>query len=455
MMINRKSYMMKKTYLYRCGILFLLLVGMCSCSENSYTDGQPEENPDLRKQTIKIYIGGNSDPADISTRDVPPGIGGGGKTGTCNVNEVALMVFRRKVGTEGDFLFDKDNSAAFNSDGFIQDGGKTLTDVKPVQGSTSNMKETYGTITKSKDYEYRIFALGYNTARVDIHPNNLKINEREDFKIVDAQGKGINENTTLSEVKLQLVKRKYSELSDFLAHRDYKGSHSVLDAYKINNHITGYWVRTPEIFYGTCYTVNKQDETISFQDDNEVTGTLYRGVARVDVTIANLKNILNTPNIRHVCEFSLLVDSLRTEVYLNSYDNFKTPEALLLQPCNDDGSNDYGSDANSSNYMTFTAVAGENKCMDDSSSITLSFFVLPTITQMRTRYATTDNVHSSIWVKYSYESYIAVPSESNGNQATGVIDPGAAGKKFYFRRNQKYVINGDGQNIKDNEEGKS
>ena len=37
--------MMKKTYLYRCGILFLLLVGMCSCSENSYTDGQPEENP--------------------------------------------------------------------------------------------------------------------------------------------------------------------------------------------------------------------------------------------------------------------------------------------------------------------------------------------------------------------------------------------------------------------------
>ena len=246
------------------------------------------------------------------------------------------------------------------------------------------------------------------------------------------------------------MKRKYSELSEFLAHRNYKGSHSVLDAYKINNHITGYWVRTPEIFYGTCYTVNKQDETISFQDDNEVTGTLYRGVARVDVTIANLKNILNTPNIRHVCEFSLLIDSLRTEVYLNSYDNFKTPEALLLQPCNDDGSNDYGSDANSSNYMTFTAVAGENTCMDGSSSITLSFFVLPTITQMRTRYATSGGAHRT---KYSYESYIAVPSESNGNQATGVIDPGAAGKKFYFRRNQQYVINGDGQNIKDNEEG--
>ena len=87
-----------------------------------------------------------------------------------------------------------------------------------------------------------------------------------------------------------------------------------------------------------------------------------------------------------------------------------------------------------------------------ASSIALSFFVLPTITQMRTRYATSGDAHLT---KYSYESYIAVPSESNGNQATGVIDPGAAGKKFYFRRNQQYVINGDGQNIKDNEEGKS
>lgn len=448
--------MMKKTYLYQFGVVFLLLVGMWSCSENNYTDGLPDENPDLRKQTIKIYIGGNSDPADISTRDVPPGIGGGGKIGTCNVNEVALMVFRRKAGTEGDFLFDKDNSAAFNSDGFIQDGGKTLTDVKPVQGSTSNMKETYGTITKSKDYEYRIFALGYNTARVDIHPNNLKINEREDFKIVDAQGKGISENTSLSEVKLQLVKRKYSELSEFLAHRDYKGSHSVLDAYKINNHITGYWVRTPEIFYGTCYTVNKQDETISFQDDNEVTGTLYRGVAKVDVTIDSLDYILNNPQwtLRHVCEFSLLIDSLRTEVHLNSYDNFKIPGALLLQPCKEYGYK-YGSDANASNYMTFTTVAGENKneneCMKGTSSIKLSFFVLPTITQMRTRYATSGDAHIT---KYSYESYIAVPSESNGNQATGVIDPGAAGKKFYFRRNQKYVIRGGGLKIKDNDEGK-
>lgn len=427
--------MMKKTYLYQFGVVFLLLVGMWSCSENNYTDGLPDENPDLRKQTIKIYIGGNSDPADISTRDVPPGIGGGGKTGTCNVNEVALMVFRRKVGTEGDFLFDKDNSAAFNSDGFIQDGGKTLTDVKPVQGSTSNMKETYGTITKSKDYEYRIFALGYNTARVDIHPNNLKINEREDFKIVDAQGKGINENTSLSEVKLQLVKRKYKDLDSWLATIDHRG---LPGGANIEGNITGYWVRTPEIFYGTCFSVNNaNDGVIKFEDENEVTGTLYRGVARVTVNIKELQSVTQVWK-RHCCKFSLLVDTLRTEVHLNSYDNFKTPEAPIKT----------GIDKNHATKMLFTATVGEESCMKDSAKTSLTFFVLPTITQMRVRYATaySDLVSTDI-TKRAYESYIAVPSESDGNQATGVIDPGAAGKKFYFRRNQQYVINGTGGQI--------
>lgn len=434
MMINRKSYMMKKTYLYRCGILFLLLVGMCSCSENSYTDGQPEENPDLRKQTIKIYIGGNSDPADILTRDLPPGIEGEGVTGTCNVNEVALMVFRRKAGSGGDFLFDISNSAKFEN-GLIKDGGNTLKDVRPIAGSTSNLKEAHGTITKSKDYEYRILALGYNTARVDDHPvNNCKINECEDFKIVDAQGKGINENTTLSEVKLQLVKRKYEDLDSWLATIDHRG---LSGGANIEGNITGYWVRTPEIFYGTCFSVNNaNDGIIKFEDENEVSGTLYRGVARVTVKIKELQNICSS--VRHCCAFSLLVDTLRTEVHLDSYDRFKTPEAPIK----------IGIDNRHATKMTFTATTGEGSCLDNSEDIQLTFFILPTITQMRVRYATaySDLVSTDI-TKRAYESYIAVPSESDGNQATGVIDPGAAGKKFYFRRNQQYVINGTGGQI--------
>ena len=98
--------------------------------------------------------------------------------------------------------------------------------------------------------------------------------------------------------------------------------------------------------------------------------------------------------------------------------------------------------------MTFTATTGEGSCLDNSEDIQLTFFILPTITQMRVRYATaySDLVSTDI-TKRAYESYIAVPSESDGNQATGVIDPGAAGKKFYFRRNQQYVINGTGGQI--------
>lgn len=444
--------MVKNKYIY--GLFLILMSGLCSCSEERLEVVPGEtSNTDLQEQAVELYLGGNSIESDIIGRALPPGMEQNGiSETTCNVNEVALMVFRRKAGSNDDFTFDVDNSAGFDETGKLNGKGNICkdftTETSPL-GST--LKKTTGKITKDKAYEYRMFALGYNTARKDEHPSKIsEFDEREDFLIVDSKGNGINENTTLSEVKLQLVKRYYKDLSEFLAHRDYLGSYSVLSQYKINHHITGYWVRTPEIFYGNCHTTNKQDETISFEDDNEVTGTLFRGVARVNVTIKELENILNDKFLRHVCEFSLLIDSLRTEVHLNSYDNFKTPESLLLQPWTEDEDYQYGSEANANNYMTFTAVAGEDACMEKSSSITLSFFVLPTITQMRVRYATSGSAHLT---KYVYESYIAVPSESNGNQATGVIDPAAGGKIFYFRRNQQYVIMGDGQQIKDNNEG--
>lgn len=444
------TIMVKNKYIY--GLFLILMSGLlCSCQEESL-EGISEDTPntELQEQTVELYLGSSGE-SDINGRALPPGLEQNGiAETTCNVNEVALMVFRRKAGSNDEFTFDVGNSAGFDETGKLNGKGNICKDFTTETSSGSILKKTQGKITKNKAYEYRMFALGYNTARKDEHPSKIStFDEREDFLIVDSKGKGINENTTLSEVKLQLVKRYYKDLSEFLAHRDYLGSYSVLAQYKINNHITGYWVRTPEIFYGTCHTANKQDETISFQDDNKVTGTLFRGVARVNVRIDELKNILSN-QLRHVCEFSLLIDSLRTEVHLNSYDNFKTPESLLLQPWTEDEDHKYGSEASTDNYMTFTAVAGEDACMEKSSSITLSFFVLPTITQMRVRYATSGSAHLT---KYTYESYIAVPSESNGNQATGVIDPAAGGKIFYFRRNQQYVIKGKGGQIKDNNEG--
>ena len=157
-------------------LFFILLSGLCSCSENNLeTIPEDTPNPDLQEQVVKLFLGGNGKESDIIGRALPPGIEQGGiAETTCNVNEVALMVFRRKAGSNDEFLFDKENSAGFDASGKLDGTGNICrnftTETSPL-GST--LKKTEGKITKDKAYEYRMFALGYNTARVDKHPSKI------------------------------------------------------------------------------------------------------------------------------------------------------------------------------------------------------------------------------------------------------------------------------------------
>lgn len=434
--------MVKNKYI---NILFFILVfGLCSCSENNL-EMKPEDipNPDLQEQVVELFLGGNGKESDIIGRALPPGIEQGGiAETTCNVNEVALMVFRRKAGSNDEFLFDKENSAGFDASGKLNGTGNICrnftTETSPL-GST--LKKTEGKITKDKAYEYRMFALGYNTARVDKHPSKIStIDEREDFCIVDSKGNGISETTTLSEVKLKLVKRNFRDLDQVLYEKNKYGTSRT----DMTGNITGYWVRTPELFYGTCLSEGAEtdDEIIRFQDSNTVSGLLMRGVAKVTFKLNNLKGV-TTFSTRHCCSLSLFVDKLMTEVHLDSYERFKNPESPLTE----------GRESDHAKKMTFTAVVGEDQCLDDHNkeTVEMTFFLLPTITQVRTRYRTAFQGPFNHYDRYTYEAYIAVLSESNGNQATGVIDPAAGGKTFYFRRNQKYEITGTGTEIAAND----
>ena len=451
------------------GFILLALALASSCSQDdALTDGGGQNAPaatgETKQQKVRLLITtALQEDIDGGTRAVPPGYEGSTMTESfdeCRVTEVALFVFKRKAGSSDEFAFDAANPAVVTFDGEGKITGNGLTDIKPysdVEGNpdfdadkaSRNMKYVEGTITKEKDYEYRVFALGYNTKRKDEHPSAQgEFDEREDFRIVDGDGNGISETTTLSEVKLKLVQRKYSDLSSWLSDRYYRG----INEYKIiNHHITGYWVRTPEIFYGECFSAGKTDNLIRFEDDNELTGVLRRGVAKVEITISDLSGTAGAT--RHVCELSLLIDKLRTEANLDSYDSFESPTGLLDAPLDGFGtlyeSHHVAGEELLGDYMTFTATAGENKCLDGINSITLTFYVLSTKTQMRTRYATaySDNITQYDVRKRAYEAYIAVKSLSNGNQATGVIDPASSGKDFYFRRNQLYVINGTGEQL--------
>ena len=436
------------------GFILLALALESSCSQDdALTDGGGQDAPaatgDTKQQKVRLFIGGNmSVGVDGVTRAVPPGISDSDEIeGTCSVDQVALFVFRRKAGSTDEFTFDVNNSTEI-SGGHVTDT-RALVDVKDYTATDENdpnydkaeknMKYVDGQIIKEKDYEYRIFALGYNTKRTYEHPSTqTDLDERDWFEIVDDDGQGINANTTLSEVKLRLVKGNYRNWTF--------ETYGNKDLYtKDKDKITGYYVRTPEIFYGECYLADGVQNVITFGDDNELYGVLKRGVAQVTVALSELNKSLNLWGIRHVCELFVMLDIVNTEVHLDSYDRFNNPETIVK------GINgDYGT------TRTFTVVAGENECMHSkgcSYEIELTFYVLPTQkTNMSLRCASNGNAAPSAYNRSLWDSYVAVNSLSDGNQATGVIDPSSSGKDFYFRRNHKYLIKGTGNDLKATEE---
>lgn len=423
--------MMKKRTLY--GWLMLVVIGILTgCSQETQVT-EITGNSDTKVQQVRFYVSsGHIEDAPL-TRDVPP-VSGGETTipGTCQVDRIALLTFKRQVDTDNPFLFDQVNSVVFDADGKISTTNNIMElecedypDAPVYPSETSYyQKQAIGKITKQKGYEYKVIALGYNTARKDNYPTgNNPFDERSCFQIVAGDGRGIDESTSLSEVKLKLIPLDYSAISADLA-----GS--------IKDQITGAWLRTPELFFANCSIAGDEDGIIQFADTKEITGVLKRGVAQVNLNIEKLQGVISLAG-RKAMQFSFLADVLNTEVCLENYDCF-------LQPSAPQG-------LYSSEYTgKFTALTGTTDCKD-LSTISFSVYVLPTVTSLRVRYMTAYDVITDP-VERVFDSDIAVTSQSDGNQATGIIDPAGGGKTFYLRRNHRYTINGTGEQIAENDQ---
>lgn len=416
--------MMKKRTLY--GWLMLIVAGILTgCSQETQVT-EITGNADTKVQQVRFYVlSGHIEDAPL-TRDVPPVSGGGVTTipGTCQVNRIALLTFKRPMDTDNPFLFDQANSVAFDTDGKISTTNNSM-ELPAYPSETSYyQKQAKGKITKQKGYEYKVIALGYNTKREDNYPTgNNSFDERSCFQIVAGDGRGIDESTSLSEVKLKLIPLSYSDISSDLA-----GT--------IKDQITGAWLRTPELFFANCSIAGDEDGIIQFADTKEITGVLKRGVAQVNLNIEKLQGVTSLAG-RKAMQFSFLADVLNTEVRLENYDCF-------LQPSTPQGQY-------SSKYTgKFTALTGTTDCKG-LSKISFSVYVLPTVTSLRVRYMTAYDVITDP-VERVFDSDIAVTSKSDGNQATGIIDPEGGGKTFYLRRNHRYTINGTGKQIAKNDQ---
>ena len=416
--------MMKKRTLY--GWLMLIVAGfLTGCSQETQVT-EITGNADTKVQQVRFYVSsGHIEDAPL-TRDVPP-VSGGETTipGTCQVDRIALLTFKRPMDTDNPFLFDQANSVAFDADGKISTSNNSMElECKDYPDASPYKKQAKGEITKQKGYEYKVIALGYNTKREDDYPTGKNpFDERNCFQIVAGDGRGIDESTSLSEVKLKLIPLSYSEISSDLA-----GT--------IKDQITGAWLRTPELFFANCSIAGDEDGIIQFADTKEITGVLKRGVAQVNLNITELQGVTSLWG-RKAMQFSFLADVLNTEVRLENYDCF-------LQPSTPQGQ--YLSEYTGK----FTALTGTTDCKD-LSKISFSVYVLPTVTSLRVRYMTAYDVITDP-VERVFDSDIAVTSQSDGNQATGIIDPEGGGKTFYLRRNHRYTINGTGKQIAKNDQ---
>lgn len=458
--------------------LSLLLLSACSADETGQLGGGMVNADGTRTQTVRIFVDGGAQPSGPLVRDVPPGYEGGLDNTipySCNVDHVRILTFRRLEGSDASFVYDASNSTNAEEKDSDTSDGKFPAEENP--GITVNGKVATFEINKEKGYEYRVVALGYSTQRkIKDHESTAAsdfadntVSEASLFKVVDKveldAGKPDNPVPAANELKdgvsrfedvsLQIVPKSFQREAGFLATQ-------------AKNHLTGWYQIAPEIFYGTCRSNDATDDIIRFEDSKELTGYLYRGVAKLTVDVTNIGDIdFNSSGTNHVCGLALMADSVRQAVKLSDYDQFRTPyflfdtsdEHLIDGFCEWEGADP---DAVSTVLAIDGYITDEDKpnvrkeqChywLDGKGgSETFTVYLLPTQTRLFLRAARAwegeyHTIHETENIRYTL---LMTRTSSDGEQGTGIIDPIAGGEFVYFRRNQSYYINADCSVIKD------
>ena len=445
------------------GVCFLLaLAAGCSSDADQppYPDGsngdagmnQPSENEDeITTVPITITLGGlsgsdgNAKQDGRNTRVAPPGAGSSSSSGTEDngyaetdkVNAVRLIAFRRRVQNNGE------NSATYDAavndiQGFEYDPTNdrvinekpTLEDVKEddfLSGKPHKHYVVKGKFGISRGYEYRIIALAYDSQEKSPYPqyqaNNVVTTKMLNFK----------KGTTFQEFKATfasyLVKDDgktdtpnnwldYLKKKDFLLHHVDSLSRQL--------------ITVPQLFYGTLYqqgddTQNPIISSADYQKENlgnntptPLVGTLYRGMAEVEVHITHAAHYSITAQTQWYC---LLADTVLTQMPLTSYDGFKQGSVPIKKYSEKGGS--------------YTAIAYA-KFPGEGEEVVLKAFVLPGKTHLAVRIGFDA-------YPYAHNYQIKAKDMMSSEAATGVIVVDGVSNLFYLRRNHKYVFTYDKQ----------
>ena len=447
------------------GVCFLLALA-AGCSSDAdlppYPDGsngdagmnQPSENEDeITTVPITITLGGlsgsdgNAKQDGRNTRVAPPGAGSSSSSGTIgeddgytetdNVDAVRLIAFRRRVQNNGE------NSATYDAavndiQGFEYDptndkvitGKPTLEDGKEddyLSGKPHKHYVVKGKFGISRGYEYRIIALAYNSQEKSPYP------QYEENKVITNDMLNIKRGTTFQEFKATFA----SYLVNDAGKTD--TPNNWLDYLKkvgliLNNAdcLSRRLITVPQLFYGTLYqqgddtrnpiisSADYQKENLGNNTPTPLVGTLYRGMAEVEVHITHAAHYSSISQTQWYC---LLADTVLTQMPLTSYDGFKQGG----EPINND----------SKKGGTYTAIAYA-PFPGEGNEVVLKAFVLPGKTHLAVRIGFKAYPHAC---NYRIKAKDMMSSEA----ATGVIVVDGVSNLFYLRRNHKYVFTYDEQ----------
>lgn len=442
------------------GVCFLLALA-AGCSSDAdlppYPDGsngdagmnQPSENEDeITTVPFTITLGGlsgsdgNAKQDGRNTRVAPPGAGSSSSSGTIgeddgytetdNVDAVRLIAFRRRVQNNGEnsatydaavndiqgFEYDPTNDRVINEKPTLEDVMKD----NYLSGKPHKHYVVKGKFGISRGYEYRIIALAYNSQEKSPYP------QYQANQVITNDMLNIKKGTTFQEFKATFAsylvndKGRTDTPNNWL---DYLKK-IVLTLNNVNC-LSRQLITVPQLFYGTLYqqgddTQNPIISSADYQKENlgnntptPLVGTLYRGMAEVEVHITHAAHHSITAQTQWYC---LLADTVLTQMPLTSYDGFKQGSEPI---------NKYSPKGGTYTAIAYAPFPGVGK------EVVLKAFVLPGKTHLAVRIGFDDYPHAH---NYQIKAKDMMSSEA----ATGVIVVDGVSNLFYLRRNHKYVF---------------
>ena len=278
-----------------------------------------------------------------------------------------------------------------------------------------------GTFGISRGYEYRIIALAYNSQEKSPYP------QYEENNVVTTEMLNLKKGTTFQEFK--------AKFTSYLVDGDKTDtSNNWLDYLKkivltLNNVncLSRRLITVPQLFYGTLYqqgdaTQNPIISSADYQKENlrnntptPLVGTLYRGMAEVEVHITHAAHHSSMSQTQWYC---LLADTVLTQMPLTSYDGFKQGREPI---------NKYSKKGGSYTAIAYAPFPGEGE------EVVLKAFVLPGKTHLAVRIG-----FDALPFAHNYQ--IKAKDMMSSEAATGVIVVDGVSNLFYLRRNHKYVF---------------